>query len=448
MQNQQPDFIPPSIRQGKRKKSDFLGISLALLLAVAAFLSGFQMGNIFPKDGQNAGLFSFFASANNKEEVGEVKRDVDLEEFWKVWDLLDKKFTYSSSTETVSKEDRINGAIQGMVKAQGDPYTTFMPPALSSEFNEEISGNFSGVGMEVGIRNGLLTIIAPLPNTPAEKAGILSGDVVLKINGVSTEDMSTDEAVHQIRGEKDTKVILSIYREGALEIKDYEITRDNIIIPTTKYKKVGDTFVVELYSFNAVAETKIKEALTEYKKSGAKSLILDLRGNPGGFLQSAISIAGFFLPNGKVVVREYFNEKEEEKLYRNTRRSDVYDLNPRNFVVLVDGGSASASEILAGALKEHKVATVIGVNTFGKGSVQELVNLPSGASLKVTVARWLTPNGLSISDGGLAPDIIINRSIAQRLSGEDPQLEASLKFLKGEKVESEGEKRNELFLGE
>lgn len=447
MQYQKPDFIPPYIKQGQNKKrTNFLGISLALFLAVAAFFSGFQMGNIFPKEGQSASLFSFFASANKGEL--ETKRDADLEEFWKVWDLLDKKFAFSSSTQKISSEDRINGAIQGMVKAQGDPYTTFMPPALSSEFNEEISGNFSGVGMEVGIRNGLLTIIAPLPETPAEKAGILSSDIILKIDGVSTEDMSTDEAVHLIRGEKGTKVVLSIYREGALEIKDYEIVRDNIVIPTTKYEQIDDTFVVQLYSFNAVAETEIKKALTEYKNSNAKSLILDLRGNPGGFLQSSIAIAGFFLPNGKVVVREYFSDKEEEKLYRNTKKNNIYNLNPKNFVVLVDGGSASASEILAGALKEHSVATVIGVNTFGKGSVQELVNLPSGASLKVTIARWLTPNGLSISEGGLEPDIIINRSVVERLEGEDPQLEAGLRFLKGEKVESELGERNKLFLEE
>ena len=359
-----------------------------------------------------------------------------MEQFWAVWELLDEKFTSASSTENLSDEERINGAIQGMVDSYNDPYTVFLPPAQNADFTEDISGNFSGIGMEVGIKDKMITVISPLPDTPAEKAGLLPGDLVVKINGESTEGMSIDDAVNRIRGEKGTNVTLSIYREGDLEIKDYTITRDTINIPTVKTEIKDGVFIVRLYSFNAIAEAKMQEAMREFVSSKSKTLILDLRGNPGGYLQGAVAIASFYLPTGKIVVRESFGENKEEKIYRSQGKT-IKDFNPKNFVVLVDNGSASASEILAGALKEHGVATVIGTNTFGKGSVQELINLPSGAALKVTVARWLTPNGISISEKGLEPNILINRTPKQRLEGVDPQQDSAINFLKGKEVKSE-----------
>jgi len=432
MQNQ-PELIPPFVKnQSPKKRSGLLGVSLALLLAIGSFLTGFQINELVNNENQQASIFSLFAS----EKKPAAKNEANLDEFWRVWNLLDQKFATASSTHIVSVEDRINGAIQGMVRAHGDPYTVFLPPVESAEFAQDISGNFSGIGMEVGIRNGLITIISPLPDTPAAKAGLLSGDIITKIDGFSTESMSIDNAVRRIRGEKGTSVVLSIYREGELEIREFTITRDTITIPTVKYEKKGDTFVIRIFSFNAIAEMKTQEALREFTRSGAKSLIIDLRGNPGGYLQSAISISGFFLPTGKIVLRENFGEGNEEKLYRSQGRT-FYDFNPKNLVVLVDNGSASASEILAGALKEHNIATVIGINTFGKGSVQELVNLPSGSALKVTVARWFSPNGTSISNGGLEPNIIIKRTPEQRMEDVDPQLEAALQFLSGKEIVSE-----------
>ncbi|MEZ4104620.1 MAG: S41 family peptidase [Candidatus Paceibacterota bacterium] len=431
---EQPDLIPPSIKYPERKnKSNITGISLALLLALGAFFSGYQVNNLFslPSNStQPAGIFSLFAAENNQPT-----EDIDLREFWKVWELLDEKFT-NTGTTTVSTEDKINGAIKGLVSSYDDPYTVFLPPAISEQFNEDISGNFGGIGMEVGIRDGVVTVISPLPSTPAEKAGLAAGDLIVKIDGKSTEDMTIDEAVKLIRGEKGTDVILSIYREGATKIKDYTITRDTITIPTVDTELDGKVFTIKIYSFNAVAELKTQEALREFMETDATSLILDLRGNPGGYLDSAVSIASFFLPTGKVVVKENFGDNQSERLYRSHGRT-FYDFNPSNFVVLVDKGSASASEILAGALKEHKYATVIGTDTFGKGSVQELVELPSGASLKVTIARWLTPEGHSISENGLKPDIFINRTAEQRMEEIDPQQKAAKDFLRGIKVESE-----------
>jgi len=231
-------------------------------------------------------------------------------------------------------------------------------------------------------------------------------------------------------------VTLRIYREGETEFLDIPVTRDTIEIPTSKTEVVDGVFIVSLYSFNAVSEQQIRAAMLEYKQGNYERMILDLRGNPGGFLQSAVAIASHFVPAGKVIVSEQFGGDTPGDVFR-SRGRQAGAFSPETLVVLVDGGSASASEIVAGALKDHGVATVIGAQTFGKGSVQELVRLDSKASLKVTVARWLTPNGTSISEGGLAPDITITRSAANRLANEDPQRAAALQFLAGELVESE-----------
>ena len=414
------------------KKNNFLGILLALILAAGSFVSGLQMDSLISKDTQSASLFSFF----NNPAITSTSENPDLTQFWKVWNLLDEKFIAASSTSSLSAEDKINGAIEGMVATYGDPYTVFLPPVESAAFAEDISGNFSGIGMEVGIRDNMVTVIAPLPETPAERAGLISGDIITRINDVSTEGMRIDEAVKMIRGEKGTEVKLSIYREGDTEIRELTVVRDTIAIPTVVTEMVDGVFVLRLYSFNALAEMKTQEALREYVESGAKSMVLDLRGNPGGYLQSAVAIASYFLPTGKVVVREHYGENDEEKLYRSQGRT-LREFTPKELVVLIDGGSASASEILAGALKEHGVAVLIGQDTFGKGSVQELIPLPDGSSVKITVARWLTPNGLSISDGGLAPDIKITRTPEDRVNEVDPQQDAAIRHIKGEEVASE-----------
>ncbi len=410
----------------------WLGYVLALVLAMATFVSGVYIGHTDSFFGKSLGIGNYLPQSSEAAAKGAV----DLGEFWKVWSLLDEKFSSASSTSQVSQEDRVYGAIKGLVEAFGDPYTIYLPPSEAEQFGEDISGNFSGVGMEVGLREGLITIISPLPGTPAEKAGIFSGDVLVKIDDESTEGMRIDEAVKLIRGEKGTVVTFNIYREGEKEFITIPVTRDNIDIPTVKTEKIGDTFIISLYSFNAVAETKMQEAMNEFVAGKSEKLVLDVRGNPGGFLQSAVDIASFFLPSGKVVVREQAGISGEDKIFR-SRNRQVKDFTPNTLIVLVDNGSASASEILAGALKDHGVATVIGVPTFGKGSVQELVDLDDGSSLKVTVARWFTPNGVSISDGGLAPNIVIKRTVDNREAGVDPQKDAALRFLKGETVTSE-----------
>lgn len=410
-----------------------LGYALAFVFAFGAFTSGYQVGQSDLSYSQSASVFSFFANKTIAEETTEKP---NLDEFWEVWDLLDSKFVTSSTTKVFTQEERIQGAIEGLVDSYGDPYTVYLPPQEATAFDENIAGNFSGVGMEVGLQEGVITVIAPLAGTPAEQAGIFAGDVVVRIDDTSTEGISIDEAVQLIRGDKGTVVTLQIYREGETEFLTIPITRDTINIPTVKTELIDDTFIIALYSFNAVAESQVNDAMREYLESGAEKLIFDVRGNPGGFLQSAVSIASYFLPSGKVVAKEDFGDSEKDDIFR-SRGRQIQIFNPKNLVVLVDKGSASAAEILAGALKDHGVATVIGTQTFGKGSVQELVKLDDGSSLKVTVARWLTPNGISISDGGLAPDIIINRTPAQRVAGEDPQKDSAIRFLAGKEVVSE-----------
>ena len=411
--------------ENKGRNSKMLGITLAILLSAAAFVSGLEIG----KGSANAtsleaGLFNFLSPASKPDE------NADLREFWRVWNIMEEKFV--SSDESPDETLRIQGAIAGLVSSYGDPYTVYMPPEDATQFAEDIGGQFSGVGMEVGLRNGLVTVIAPLPESPALNAGIQSGDVITKIDGESTEKMTVDQAVRLIRGEKGTEVALTLYRENETEFIEVTIVRDTITIPTMETLVEGDTFIIRLFSFNALAESKMQEALAEFKRDGHKKLVLDLRGNPGGYLEGAVSIAGYFMPQGKVVVRESFGDNKEEQVYR-TSSKQLVDVGVDDFVVLIDGGSASASEILAGALSEHGVATTIGDTTFGKGSVQELVSLPDKSAVKVTIARWLTPEGMSFSEGGLEPDVKIERTPQHVMAGEDPQKEAALKWLKGER---------------
>lgn len=415
-----------SLSNTKAKSSSnlLLGLGLAVVFAGAAFFSGLQLGSGVDFSARlEANAFSIFQPQTTPVE------GVDLSDFWRVWNLMEDKYVFGTTT-TKTAEERMEGAIKGLVDSYEDPYTVYLPPKIAEQFEEDISGNFSGVGMEVGMRDGLVTVISPLPDTPAMRAGIIAGDTVVKIDEESTEGMSIDAAVNLIRGEKGTEVVLTIFREGETEFKEITVTRDTILIPTIKTELRGDVFVISLFSFNAIAEMKMQEALREYVNSGADKIVLDLRGNPGGFLQSAVSIAGYFLPTGKVVVRENFGEGLDEQVFRSQGKS-LKQYTPEEVVVLINGGSASASEILAGALSEHGVATLIGETTFGKGSVQELVELPDGSSLKVTIARWLTPNGVSISEGGLAPDVTIKRTPQQIIDEEDPQLEAALEWLKG-----------------
>jgi len=358
-------------------------------------------------------------------------KNVDFATFWKVWNLLDQKFSPSTTTQDVSNQNRVYGAISGMVDSLKDPYTIFLKPEENQQFEENIQGNFEGIGMEVGVQDEILTVIAPLKNTPAEKAGIKAGDKIIKIDDVSTQSMNLSDAVSKIKGKVGTQVKLTIDRKDLKEPMEVKVTREVIIVPTldSQMRKDG-IFVISLYNFSLNSSSDFKKALREFYTSKSNKLILDLRGNPGGFLDSAVDIAGWFLPVGKVVVKEKFSDGQEEKVFR-SKGPGIFNENLK-MVVLVDGGSASAAEILAGALKQHNIATLVGKNTFGKGSVQEVVDITSETALKVTVAHWLTPDGSSISDGGLAPNIVVENVYEDDGKGklkEDKQLAEAVKIL-------------------
>lgn len=353
----------------------------------------------------------------------------DLSNFWKAWNTLDSRFVQTNATSTFpTAQDKIWGAIQGLAQSYGDPYTIFLPPDEAKIFEEDIRGNFSGIGAEIGLdEKGVLTVIAPLKGTPAERAGLRSGDNILTIDGESTNGMTVEEAVSHIRGDKGTSVTFILSRPGTTRL-EVTIVRDIIQVPTLahSYNAENGIYTIELYSFTATANKQFTDALAAFKKSGATKLIIDLRGNPGGYLQSSVQIASRFLPEGEVIVTEDYNGKKENLIHRaNGSRSVTAETK---IVVLIDKGSASASEIVAGALRDHEVATLIGARSFGKGSVQELVDIGAG-TLKVTVAKWITPSGDSISEGGLTPDIEVERTPEDREAERDPQKDRAIEFL-------------------
>lgn len=354
---------------------------------------------------------------------------VDLASFWKAWNILEERFVKNSSTTPdTTSEDKVWGAIAGLTSSYGDPYTVFFPPAESKAFGEEISGSFGGVGMEIAVQDGVLTVIAPLKNTPAYNAGVKPGDRIVSIDDRNALGMSSEEAITLIRGKSGTSVSITFAREGIKEPIIKNIVRQNIEIPTvdTKLTKEG-VFVISLYNFSATSPNLFRNSLREFIESGSDKLVLDLRGNPGGYLEAALDMASWFLPTGKTVVTEDFGGNREPQVYK----SKGYDIftSRLKMAILIDKGSASASEILAGALREYDKATLIGTNTFGKGSVQELVNITNDTSLKVTVAHWLTPKGNTISDGGLAPDIEVKLTPENTKDGNDPQLNEAVKYL-------------------
>lgn len=350
----------------------------------------------------------------------------DFNAFWKAWNVLKEKSIYS---DKITDQDRVWGAISGLALSTGDPYTIFFNPDDNKLFKDEIKGSFSGIGAEIGMKDKILTIIAPLKDTPAMKAGIKQGDKILKINKISTNDMSVDRAINIIRGEKGTPVTMTILRSGEHETRDITIIRDTIEAPTIENEILPDgIFIIKFYSFSENSDRLFAEALQEFIKSGSHKLVLDLRGNPGGYLEVAVNIASWFVDEGKVIVSEDFGTSQKAQIYR-SHGPKMFDENLQ-FVVLVDGGSASASEILAGALREHGVATLVGEKTFGKGSVQELVDITPETSLKVTVAKWLTPNGVSISTSGLDPDIKVPFTLKDFEAKRDPQMDKAVEILK------------------
>ena len=352
-----------------------------------------------------------------------LKKDINFQMFWEVWNIVKEKY-YSKD---VPDTQLFYGALQGILGSLGDPYSIFMTPTDSSQFQQDLKGNFEGIGAEIAVKNSQLIIVAPLSDTPAERAGLQPKDMIIKINGTSTKDVTAAEAVNLIRGPKGTKVILSVFREGFEAPKDFEIIRDSITVKSVTWEiKDYDIAYVKIRQFNEDTVPLLDKAIIEIiANKKIKNIILDLRNNPGGYLQSAIEVGGEWVGT-EIVVSERLRDGQAI----NHASNRFPRLAGYKTVVLVDGGSASASEIVAGALQDWGKAKLVGAKTFGKGSVQDLVNLNDGSSVKITIAKWFTPNGRSIDEQGIEPDIKVEMTAEDYDKDKDPQLNKAIETIR------------------
>ena len=390
-----------------------LAVVLAALgLLGSGFLLGFEVGREVPNN-----TFVHVSEVKNINPPGSVAADFGI--FWQAWSIIRDQYLHDPD---VSAQAKVYGAVEGLVHALGDPNSAFFNPSDNKRFQEDIQGNFGGIGAELGIRDSRLVIVAPLKDTPAMRAGLKAGDYIVLINGSSTERITIEEAVRTIRGPEGTPVTLAIYRDDFDEPRDFTITRARIAVPTLDFEMRDTIAYVQLYSFNENSNSLFHNAIQEASNRGARGLILDLRNNPGGYLSVAIDLAGWFLPRGTIVVSEESRTQADE-VFRAGGNEALKDMP---VVVLVNGGSASASEILAGTLRDNRNTLLIGEQTFGKGTVQQLEPLPDGASLKITIAHWVLPSGAIIEGEGLAPDIVVESTDEDR----DPQLERALEEIR------------------
>ncbi len=398
-----------------------------LLVKIFAVSLIFSLGYFAGAKGYKISQPSFF-EFKVERTVPPDKQNVDFSLFWKVWDMLGSSYYDKSKLDPYKM---VQGAIQGMVAAIGDPYTVYLPPEENKIVQEDLEGSFGGVGIQIGFKGKQLAVIAPLPNTPAEKAGIKAGDFILAIKdekkgvNVSTSGLSLPEAVQLIRGKAGTEVVLTLLRDNEEEPREVRITRANIVVPSVILSFEGDNKEIahlRLLKFGGETDKEWNKAVSEILSSKASYIVLDLRNNPGGYLQEAVDIAGDFLPLGTVAVYEEVNGiKKELKTSRSPRLSGY------KVTVLVNEGSASASEILAGALRDQAKIKIVGKTTFGKGTIQEPKQINGGAGLHVTIARWLTPSEYWVNEKGLKPDIEIEDNPDTK---EDEQLLKAIEILK------------------
>ncbi len=367
----------------------FVKVASVVVFIIAIFIFGYVSG----------------ASMSTTTHAADVTSGTNLLD--KVKQTLSDKFIFWKASSTMPTDaDLQYGMIKGYVSAYGDPYTIFFPPKDAKSFSENVKGSFGGVGMNVGEKDGRIVVIAPLKDSPAMKAGIKAGDIIASVDGHNVLGQPSDEAVSLIRGEIGKSVKITVLHPGAKSTVDITIVRAEIKIPTIDSETKNGVYIIHLYNFSADSAELFRQALLGFATSTSNDLIIDLRGNPGGYLDSAVDIASFFLPEGKIVVFEKQGKNEDRVDHRSKGFNSWMANKNVKIGVLIDGGSASASEILSGALKDYNVAKIVGTKSFGKGSVQELVNFDDGSSLKVTVAKWYTPNGVSISENGIVPDVI------------------------------------------
>ncbi|GIW66076.1 MAG: peptidase S41 [Candidatus Parcubacteria bacterium] len=317
-----------------------------------------------------------------------------------VWQTINKNYIEQNKINT---DEAAFEAIRGIVKSIKDPYSEIYTPSQAKIFEETLEGKFCGIGAEIGIRNNIITIISPLSNSPAERNGLRAGDFILKINNEDTTYMSIEEAVLKIRGKCKEKVILTIFRESWTKEKDIEIIREEIKIAAVESKILGSNIgYIKINNFNQETKNEFLYNWDNLKLKGANKFIIDLRNNPGGLLQTAIEISELFIPKDKIILKELWGKEKKEKLEFSRGPGN---LSNEKIIILVNKGSASASEIFAAALRDNLGVKLVGEKTFGKGSVQQIFDLSEGYKLKLTIAYWLTPSGVKLENNGLNPDI-------------------------------------------
>lgn len=411
----------------QKKPSPYIRQLLIGIGSIALFFLGYLTHDIQGKESNkfvNADVVGFGDSDENAKNSNQNTPDMDFEAFWEVWNYVKNNYVDS---EKVSDEKLYYGALEGIVGAVDDPYSVFFEPVSSEQFQDEISGNLEGIGAEIGIRNNELTIISPIPGSPAEKFGLKGGDIILAIDGKDTLDLPLGQAVYLIRGQKGTTVTLTVFHPGDDGKKDVIIVRDKISINSVEWTMVGNVAHMKLKYFNEDTLEDFKVAVHDIILKNPKGFVLDMRNNPGGLLWTAIEITSYWVGGDDIIVIE---KKRDGSFVAEKATNKNALLKSIPTIVLANKGSASGSEIVAGALQDYKYAKIVGETSFGKGSVQDLRMLKDGSSVKLTIAKWLTPGGREIDSKGIEPDIKVELTEEDWNSGKDPQLDKALEILK------------------
>ena len=409
----------PSFNKDKKRIPWTLIIFLTVVLVVMAFVVGMLIG-------QQQGVLSVVPEGEgrvtNRGAVPEyLSDDVDFQRFWEVWAMVKEKY----HEQPVSDKKLYYGALQGMVSAVDDPYTTYLGPEQAQAFRESLEGEFEGIGAEIGIRDDQLQVISPLPDSPAKRAGLQPGDWIVTVDDAETVDMTLEEAVKNIRGEKGSTVTLGIAREESQEVKDVDIVRDQIKIDSVEWEITDDNIAeISVSTFNHDTVRLMNQAANEALAEDVDGIILDLRNNPGGLLSTAIDVASLWTGRDTVVLER---QRNETKTFTGTTDPRLADIPT---VVLVNGGSASGSEIVAGALQDYGLAQVVGTQTFGKGSVQDYLELEDGSAVKITIAEWLTPDERNINESGISPDVEVTIQPEDIENDNDPQKQRAKELLR------------------
>lgn len=389
----------------------FLKFISIILILIGVYYLGYGIGH------KNITIDSSYKPKIVNLNDGKPK-DVDFSIFWDAWDIVKNAFV----KKDIDYTKMVHGAISGMLASLNDPYTVFMTNEQSENFKEDLNGSFDGIGIEVTPKDGYLVVIAPLDGLPAQKAGIRSKDMILKIDGAEVNQMNYSEAINKIRGPKGTEVTLSILHDGDTEPTDIKVIRDKVVVKSVKWEIINnDIMYIRISQFGDDTFDLVNQAIDEVSSKGIKKVIVDVRDDPGGYLEKCIDITSLFISEGVVVKEEDRNGKIIESMTTHLPR-----LNNEKVVVLINGGSASASEIFAGAIQDHQRGLLIGEKSFGKGSVQNLETLKDGSQVKITIAKWLTPNGKAIDKEGIMPDIEVKASDEDIQNKNDVQLQKAI----------------------